>query len=138
LNGVYESVLQEILQIQEHLPEHIMFLQPYKAQPIRKLKKSPPRVDDPMRLLVSTTDNLQTVSYAAEIVGWDDKTQLSSERKTVLERLVNALQSDEGGIYDNAKGEGQSINLLHVWRLRRVNRPFSVTQLVKVEDDVEM
>jgi hypothetical protein len=29
MNGVFESVLEEILQIQSVLPEQIMFLQPY-------------------------------------------------------------------------------------------------------------
>ena len=28
INGVYEGVLKEILQIQAELPEHIMYLQP--------------------------------------------------------------------------------------------------------------
>jgi hypothetical protein len=34
LNGVYEGVLEEILQVQAHLPEQIMFLQPHKGEAI--------------------------------------------------------------------------------------------------------
>jgi hypothetical protein len=46
LNGVYESVLEEVLQVQGALPEHIMFLQPYRNEAIAKLRDDPPSVED--------------------------------------------------------------------------------------------
>jgi hypothetical protein len=135
LNGVYQSVLDEILAVQSVLPEQIMFLQPYKSQAIVRLRDVPPSVDDPMRLLISLTSDLPTVRYAAEIVGWDDKRRLpGTPRHRVLNRLICTLQPNEGGLYNLSTAEdGESVNLLHVRRLRPLRAPFSVTQLTKTE-----
>ncbi len=133
LNGVYEGVLQEILAIQAALPEQIMFLQPYKDRAIARLRDHPPTVDNPMRLLMSLTSDLPTVHYRAELVGWDDKLQISEEKRRVLNRLIWTLQPNEGGLYDASRAiGGRSVNLLHVRRLRRLARPFSVGQLLNV------
>jgi hypothetical protein len=50
LNGVFKSVVEEILLVQEHLPYHIMFLQPYSPKRIAILADNPPSVDDRVRL----------------------------------------------------------------------------------------
>lgn len=135
LNGVYESVLEEILNIQALLPEQIMFLQPYSGRAIKQLRESPPSVDDPMLLLMSTTTALDKVSYSAEIVGWDDKTQLSREKWRVINRLIVTLQPNETGLYDASKSaDGQSVNLLHVRRLAKLPRAFGVSRLVNATD----
>ncbi len=86
INGVYRNVLEEILQIQEQLAEHIMYLQPYSGSVIKHLQDNPPSPDEPMLLLLSLTDDLPTVHFAAEIVGWEDKRQLSSAKRDVLNR----------------------------------------------------
>src|SRR3954453_23746534 len=92
LNGVYQSVLHEILAVQAVLPEQIMFLQPYKSTAIARLRDDPPSVHDPMQLLLSLTNDLPTVRYAAEIVGWDDKRLLpGTPRHRVLNRLICTL-----------------------------------------------
>jgi hypothetical protein len=98
LNGVYKSVLEEILQIQAQLPEHIMFLQPYKGEAIVRLRENPPSVDDSVQLLMSLTEDLPTVHYVAEIVGWDDKRNLSEKKRRVVNRLICTLQPREDGI----------------------------------------
>lgn len=138
LNGVYESVLKEILLIQEQLPEQILFLQPYSASPIIRLREDPPSVEDPMLLLISVTSGLPDVAYAAEIVGWDDKKKLDEnvKRFNVLSRLVWTLQPQEGGLYDLARsGEGKSLNLLHIRRLTPLGSAgFKVSELVKSVD----
>lgn len=134
LNGVYETVLEEILSVQELLPEQIMFLQPYTSSAIKKLQEHPPSVGDPMLLVMSTTGNLTSVQYAAEIVGWEDKTQLPRDKWRLLNRLVVMLQPNEEGLYDASKDpEKQSINLLFIRRLRRVES-FDVAQLIKTKD----
>src|SRR4051812_41333613 len=101
-NGVYESVLKEVLAVQEGLPEQIMFLQPYKSHAIVRLRDNPPTVDAPMRLLISLTTDLKHVRYSAEIVGWDDKLKLRENppRHRVLNRLICTLQPNEGGLYN--------------------------------------
>jgi len=135
LNGVYESVLDEILAVQAVLPEQIMFLQPYKSQAIVRLRDHPPTVDDPMRLLISLTTDLPTVLYTAEIVGWNDKRRLpGTPQHRVLNRLICTLQPNEGGLYNLSTAEdGESVNLLHVRRLRKLSTPFSVSRLAKTE-----
>lgn len=135
LNGVYRSVLEEIRKVQKELPEQIMFLQSYKSQAIVRLRDNPPSVDDPVQLLMSLTDDLNKVYYTAEIVGWDDKRHLSDDKRDVLNRLIWTLQPGEGGLYNAAQAKGgESVNLLHVCRLRPVAKPFSVSELIKFED----
>ena len=135
INGVYRSVLDEILKIQAELPEHIMYLQPYSSTAIVHLRGDPPSIEQPMLLLLSLTDDLATVHYAAEIIGWDDKTRLSAAKRDVLNRVIGALQPGEKELYDASQANGgRSVNLLYVRRMRRLRQPFSVTRLLKTED----
>jgi hypothetical protein len=135
INGVFETVLEEILQIQAVLPEQIMFLQPYAGSVMKKLSNEPPSVESPMHLFVSTTTDLATVRYQAEIVGWEDKRKLPDTKKQVINRLIAVLQPDEKELYNAAKsGTGESVNLLYIRRLKKLDAPFSVEQLQKVSD----
>src|SRR5207302_7293448 len=75
------------------------------------------------------------IHYAAEMVGWDDNTQLSPAKRGVLDRVIAALQPGEKELYDASEAnDGRTVNLLHVRRTRRVRQPFSVTRLIKTED----
>ena len=135
LNGVYRTVLEDILKIQEELPEHIMFLQPYAKSPIVRLRDHRPSIDDPVQLYLSTTDDLPNVAYTAEIVGWDDKTDMSDDKRRVISRLIFTLQPTEDGLYDaSGDGSGISTNLLHVRRMVRLENGFSVVKLIKTSD----
>ena len=135
INGVFESVLVEILKVQADLPEQILFLQPYSGSVMRTLRKTPPCVESPMRLFISKTDSLATIHYQAEIVCWEDKRDLSEAKRQVINRVIGALQPDEKELYNSAKnGTGESVNLLHIRRLQKVPVPFSVEQLLKVSD----
>jgi hypothetical protein len=136
LNGVWEGVLQDILNIQQHLPEHIMYLQPHKGKRIVLLAQNPPSTDDPVRLLMSVTDNLSNISYVAEIVGWDDKRELSGPKLTVLNRLIYAFQWTEGGVYPYVRNPKKPcVNLLHIRRLQKLQHTFSVAELHNVKDE---
>jgi hypothetical protein len=135
INGVFESVLEEILQVQAELPEQILFLQPYSGNVMRTLRETPPCVESPMRLFISKTDSLATIHYQAEIVCWEDKRELPEARRKVINRVIGALQRDQKDLYDAAKnGTGESVNLLHIRRLQKVPVPFSVAQLRKISD----
>src|SRR5262249_16280782 len=126
-------VLGEILQTQSVLPEQILFLQPHGPRAILDLQHSHLSVDDPMRLFLSTTDDLNHVSYQAEIVGWDNKNTLPPERSAIIERILKALEPKEGGLYDLSKAPGgRSLNLIHVRRVARLERRFPVQRLLKV------
>jgi len=136
INGVYDKVLEEILVIQSELPEQILFLQPYSGKAIARLRDQPPTVDNPVRLVVSITTNLTEIHYTAEIVGWDDKRTLTDGKRKVLSRLLWTLQPFEGGLYDASQTEGgESVNLMHVRRVRKLPIPFSVSELIKIGDN---
>lgn len=128
INGVWEDVLQDILAIQTHLPEQILYLQPYSGSRIVHLAENPPTVDDPVRLFASVTDDLARVHYVGEIVGWDDKRKLEGPKLTLLNRIIYAFQWTEDGVYMEAGG-AECVNLLYVRRLRKLSRPFSVAEL---------
>ena len=134
INGVFESVLQEILRIQSVLPEQILYLQPHSGHTMIKLRTDPPTVDDPMQLFMSTTKDLVNVSYRAEIVGWNDKRILPEAERRILNELIGLLQPGEGELYNLSKTEGGSVNLLHIRRLQRIAEPFTVASLKKTGD----
>jgi len=132
-NGVYEDVLQSILAVQAHLPEQILYLQPYSTERIVHLAENPPAVNDPVRLFMSVTDALAMVRYVAEVVGWDDKRSLEDAKLRVLNRVIYLLQPTEDGVYiEGGAGGYDCVNLLHVRRLQELSQPFSVDQLTNV------
>jgi len=128
INGIWEDVLQDILAIQTHLPEQILYLQPYSGSRIVHLAENPPTINDPVRLFASVTDDLARVHYVGEIVGWDDKRKLADQKRRLLNRIVYSFQWTEDGVYMETGGV-ECVNLLYVRRLRRLSKPFSVAEL---------
>ena len=135
MNGVYRSVMEEILGVQKHLPHQIFYMQPHGRNPIAKLRDDPPTIDKPTKMWISTGDDLQHVSYVAEIVGWEDKTEMSDERYELIDSIIKLLQPKETGLYNMADDpQASSVNLLHVRRMMEVPKPIPVSQLVKISD----
>ena len=135
MNGVYRSVLEEILGVHYHLPDQILYMQPHGPRPIRQLRDDPPTIDKPTKMWISAGDNLQHISYAVEIIGWEDKTQMSNDRRELIESIIKLLQPGEGGLYNMADDPGtSSLNLLHVRRMFKFTEPFSVSRLIKISD----
>jgi len=131
LNGVYESVLNDILDIQEILPEQILYLQPYSSERIVHLAENPPSIDDPVRLLMSVTDDLPNVKFICEIVGWDDKRDLAGIKLDVLNRIIYTLQWPEQGVYKTINDLGsECVNLIYVRRLTKLSQPIYVQELI--------
>lgn len=54
LNGVYESVLEEILEAQRDHPDETFYLQPYSSRKIRQLVEHASTKDNPTPLYIST------------------------------------------------------------------------------------
>lgn len=129
LRGVYKVVLEEIVSVQEHLPEQVLYLQPYSESPIKQLADDPPTLEAPMQLYISVTNDLDTVAYRGEIVGWEDKTILSDGRRDAIERLQALFQPFEVGMVFNLTQK----NLIQVRGLRRLRSSFSVTELIKMD-----
>lgn len=128
LNGVWEDVLKDILTFQEHLPEQILYLQPHSSRRMASFVDNSPSIDDPVRLLMSVTDDLATVHYVCEIVGWEDKRKIPHPKRRLLNRIVYTFQWTEDGIYMESNGK-ECVNLLYVRRMQRLSKPFSVTEL---------
>ena len=131
MNGIFSSVLDEVLKNQSQAPDKTLYLQPYRGNAIAMLRDNPPTVEDPVKLYVSTTDNLATVSYTADIVGWEDKTKLEPARRDEVDSIIRVFQPNENGLYDLSPTPGsQSLNLLSIKGLVKLTSPFSVANLI--------
>lgn len=129
MSGNYESNLQKIADVQAEQPEQILFIQPHGSRRIAYLRDNPPSVDDPVTMYCSISTDLNMVHFAAEVVGWDDKENISPQRREDIDKVINALQPGEGGVFDTG------FNLIHVRRLVRVEPPFDVAKLVKTSNN---
>jgi 5-methylcytosine-specific restriction enzyme A len=133
LNGVFETVLNEILIVQEKQPELICYLQPYTPKKIAGLEELPPTPERPMRLYISTTGNLEQVTYHAELVGWRDKQVIPADELEKLNEHIQRFQPKEEGIYQEHQGKPCK-NLLFIRSLERLRHPFPVGRLIKISD----
>ena len=135
MNGIYKDVLEEIIRAQSKKPGLQLYLQPYAGTAIARLRDDPPDRSNPVQLYASTTDDLQRVHYTANVIRWEDKTQLGTFRKNLIERRLQQYQPKEEGLYNAAgEGNGTSLNLLTVLQVTKIERPFDVRLLVKIED----
>jgi hypothetical protein len=137
INGVFSTVVCDILNVQASVPDQVLYLQPFSGGRIAKLSKNPPSLDQPVRLFLSLTGDLSTVSHTCEIVGWNDKREFAGRRREIIEKVIGLFQPTEGGVYSRPQGEegSECVNLLHVRRMRQLSKPFSVGELIKLGDD---
>ena len=140
INGIYRNVLEEILKTQSGTPDQTLFLQPYSPSSIKMLMNDPPTIDKPVRLYASTTDDLPMVSYAADIIGWEDKTKMDDARREDVDSIIKTFQpgevEDEEGLWVHSPTTDRPyLNLLSIRRLVKLANPFSVANLVKVSDE---
>jgi 5-methylcytosine-specific restriction enzyme A len=63
------------------------------------LQRIPPSPNSPVRLYVSTTDNLSRICYTAEIVRWEDKREISDARRREVLRHLERFQPKECGLF---------------------------------------
>ncbi|MBW2005456.1 MAG: HNH endonuclease [Deltaproteobacteria bacterium] len=134
LNGVYRSVLDEILAAQKTSPASVYYLQPYSSEKIKLLSKSELTKDNPMSLYISTTDSLGMISYSADVIGWEDKREIPSNRLQALNQHIQKWQPGEEEIYMTAPGGRECVNLISIVNLRQFTNPISVGNLIKASD----
>ena len=135
IRGIFSSVLEEIQGTHLELPDQTLYLQPFSGDAIAMLRDTPPTIGSPIRLYVSTSEDPATVSYTADIVGWEDKTRLTQSRRREIEETIHKFQPGEECLYDNSNTPGKpSLNLVHIRRLVELSSPFSVTNLIKLSD----
>ena len=131
INGVYPVVLNDICSVQSLVQDQILYLQPYSGQRIVELSDNPPSTDSPVRLFLSLTDDLPTVKFTCEVVGWNDKRELTGRKLEIINTVIRALQPTEDGV----EAATERVNLLSVRRMRELSKPFSVSELEKVSDN---
>ena len=139
INGIYRNVLEEILAAQRERPDLTYFLQPYSGSAIARLQRDIPSPGAPVTLYASTTDKLDTVSYTADVVGWENKLAISASRREAVSNILKKYQpgegEDDGPLFDASRTQGSpSLNLLHVREMTKLDAPFSVAQLIKLSD----
>ncbi len=133
LNGIFESVLKEILEFQTKVPEQTFYLQPYSSRVIRKLAEHPPSSAEPVDLFISNETDLSTVRYRANIIGWENKKKIRKSRLESLNKLIQVLQPEEGDIYKVIRGK-DCANLLQIKDLEIIENPFTVEHFTKIKD----
>lgn len=147
-NGGYRSVLQEIANTHTAQPEQILFLQPFKKRLISylhgdtieyllrdgskmNLREDPATVDAPMQFYASTLDDLFTVSYTAEIVGYDFKQHIGEAERQRVQGILRKFQPRE---YKEDFNLYSGANLIHIRRMKKLEEPFNVTRLIQCSD----
>lgn len=138
MNGVFESVLQEIALAQQQAPELVCYLQPYTQVPIKRLKDDPPSVASPWDLFISVTDQLTEVTYQARIVAWHNKTQIAPAELEALNQQMAATQPGEGGVQVEGKKGQVGVNLIGIVGLQRLQPALPVSVFRKVSDGLPL
>lgn len=135
LNGVYEGVLEEIIEAQNKHPGLICYLQPYSSDPIVKFAKEIPTATSPLTLYASVTSALSIVTYRAKIVGWENKTEIKESRLGKLNKHISKYQPDETEIYMTTGNGKPCVNLISVSGLERLPSPIPVSSFIKISDN---
>ena len=136
INGVFDGIMEDIVDRHETLPEHILYLQPYSGRPIAELKKNPPSVELPKKIFLSTSSHLDKIIYVGQLVGWEDKQKMSVERKIEISKVIKEFQrSEKGGLYNAYNIEDLGANVLLVRRVKKLHSPVGVENLIKVSNN---
>lgn len=135
--GLFKRVLDDVSEVHRKDPDQSLFLQPYSSGPIAGLRDARPSIEVPVMLYASTSEDRSIVSYAGEIVDWEDKTKLSQGRRDeVLGMLKSRQPNERGGLYNNPRTGEPAVNLLSVRRLVELDCPFSVSELTLFKSKV--
>ena len=135
LNGVFQGVLEEIMNSQGTNTEFVSYLQPYSSRPIKQLAIKLPSKKKPIALYISTTKNLGNVCYIADIIGWENKQNISHKRIESLNKHIREFQPNEREVYLKTENGKDCVNLLSIVNLRRMTNQISVKNLTKRIDN---
>ena len=137
LNGIFNEVLKEIFTAQKSHPGKIFYIQPHGETAIKYLKDNPPSEINPVKCYMSTTKNLNIVSWSADIVGWDDKRELTSKQKILLDKHFKEYQQWVGECFLEWQGK-KPVNLIFIKNLENLPNPFPVEKLIKISDGLPL
>lgn len=127
--GLDRAAVEEVWNVQQYLPCQILYLRPRSNLRIDRIAGWRPTAERPMQLLISTADNTDNVHYCCEVVGWDDTTNILPSRDKIIGRVVNEFQKTNTQIYRNGTPGKNFRNVLHVWRMQKLVRPFRAANL---------
>lgn len=136
VNGVFESVFDEILRAQNNLSVTVCYLQPFSPSRMVYLAESQPTEENPVRLLASLTTSLNLVTHEAEVVGWEDKRELMNDsgRLRYLNDHIKQFQPNENEVYLELDNGKTPLNFLSIRNLKKLDSPFPASSLIKVSD----
>lgn len=138
-NGVFENLLQEILEAQKIDPNITSYIQPYRTTIFKSLKAQEPSESNPITFYITNTDDINTIIYTADIIQLEDKRELfefNQNRVEELNKHLDIYQKSTGGLYrysDTVK-QSECVNLISIKNLKRVSIPFPCTMLIKDSD----
>lgn len=129
INGVYRKVIEEILQSNQP----IGCLQAYSPYRIKELVRYPPDEKTKWILYGSYTSNLKLIAFTAEIVKWENKQNLSNERKVEVSEFLKAYQPKEVDLF-----KSDTKNLLTITNLRVLINPVPVSRMIKINNNLPL
>lgn len=139
INGIYDAVLAEILAAQNLRGGGVSYLQPYKGKVIVMLRQGKPSAKNPIRLYISTTANLSNVCYTAEIIGWEDKRELSAHRRKKIYEHLRKHQPGETNLFEGTEDVGETaVNLITIQNLKKLDSLYATSVLKKTGDDLPL
>lgn len=127
-NGIYESVLKEIIASQQLFPAGLNYLQPYANKLITGFKKNLPNDNNRWTLYASITTDLAHVHYKADIVGWKNKKELGEQEIVGLNDHIKRLQPGEKSV-----DQGMGVNLITLTNLQKLPEPIPVNRFYKIK-----
>ena len=129
LNGVYEPILKAQI-----THGGVNYLQPYKGSIIRMLQENKPDPNSPILVYLSTTTNYNTIAYIAEIVGWEDKRNLSSKIRKLVSENLQACYPDFAAGEIELLNNPKAVNLIAVRNMRECKNQLPTSILTKISD----
>ncbi len=128
-NGVYMTVLEEIISAQRNNPDKIFYLQPYSSKFITELRDFTTNEGYSWQFYASTSSDMTHIYYVADIVGWAHKQNIEPDELALLNIHIKEFQKGENDIYIKT-----GVNLISIRNLRVLSNPIPVSKCIKIED----
>jgi len=140
LNGVFEEVLEEILEAQASDENLYHFLQPYSGQVIKLLEKYDFETELAIPFYISTTTNLNSIVYVAEIIGWENKKNIGEQKLSKYNEQIAKSQPIQERVYfySDKEEKRECINLIFIKSLVKLTNNIPTSILVKTSDELPL
>lgn len=103
------------------------------------LRKRTPSLLNPIRLYASTTENLSNICYTAEIIGWEDKRELSAQRRKEVRAYLQKYQPNEISLFEGVEEVGKAaVNLVTIQNLQKLDSLYATNILKKASDELPL